>query len=108
MNQKTASIVSYITIIGWLISFFSTKDQQRDSLVKFHLKQSLGLAIVSLFFNIATTIVAILVPAIATIASLSGLGILVLLVIGVLNASKEQETPLPFIGNLFVSKFNFI
>ena len=108
MNQKTASIISYITIIGWLISYFSTKDQQRDSLVKFHLKQSLGLAIVSLFCNISTTIVAILVPTIATILSLIGLVFLGLIIIGAINASKEQETPLPFIGNLFVSKFNFI
>lgn len=108
MNKKTASIVSYITIIGWLISYFSTKDQQRDSLVKFHLKQSFGLAIVTIFFNIVTTIIAIVIPAIATILSLVGLVFFILMIIGIINANKEQETPLPVIGKLFTSKFNFI
>lgn len=108
MNKKTASIISYITIIGWAISYFSTNNEQRDSLVKFHLKQSFGLAIVSILFNIATTIIAIIIPAIASILSLIGLIFLVLIVIGAINASKEQETRLPLIGKLFVSKFNFI
>ena len=108
MSKKTVSIVSYITIIGWLISYFSTKDQKRDSLVKFHLEQSFGLAIVSILVNIATSIIAIIMPAIASILSLIGLGFLVLIVIGAINASKEQETPLPIIGKLFVKKFNFI
>ena len=108
MNKKTLSIVSYITIIGWLISYFSTKDQKRDSLVKFHLKQSFGLAIVAILFYIATSIIAIILPAIASILSLIGLVFLVLIVIGAINASKEQETPLPIIGKLFVTKFNFI
>jgi uncharacterized membrane protein len=108
MNKKTASIVSYITIIGWLISYFTTKDQQRDPLVKFHLKQSLGLFIVSILFNIATTIIGIIVPTIASIISLVGLVFFVLIILGIINASNEKETPLPIIGNLFVSKFNFI
>ncbi len=108
MNKKTASIVSYITIIGWLIAYFSTKDQKRDSLVKFHLKQSFGLAIVTILFNIATTIIAIIIPAIATVLSLIGLVFFVFMIIGIINANKEQETPLPVIGKLFMSKFNFI
>jgi hypothetical protein len=40
MDNKTLSIVSYITVFGWLISFVLGKDKP-NSLLKYHLKQSL-------------------------------------------------------------------
>ena len=46
MDNKTLSIVSYITIIGWIIAFVIGKDKA-DDLLKFHLKQGLGLVIFS-------------------------------------------------------------
>ena len=47
MNNKTLSIVSYITLIGWGIAYIIGKDKA-DDLLKFHLKQSLGLVIFSI------------------------------------------------------------
>jgi uncharacterized membrane protein len=108
MTSKTASIVSYITIIGWLISYFTTNNQERSSLLKFHLNQSLGLFLVSVVFQIATTIIAILVPTIASILSMIGIVFLILMIVGIINANSEQEKPLPIIGNLFLNKFSFI
>lgn len=108
MNNKTLAIVSYITLIGWLISFFVSADK-RDELVKFHLKQSLGLAIVSIVLNVITTVIAFVLPSIASILSLVVfLFVLALLIIGCINASKETNKELPLIGGFFVNAFDFI
>jgi uncharacterized membrane protein len=107
MDKKTLSIVSYITLIGWLIAYFSFKDKaDKSSLEKFHLNQSLGLAIVSFGYGIATSIIASIVPSIAMILTIGNLAIFVLWIIGIINASKEEEKPLPVIGGLF--NFGFL
>jgi uncharacterized membrane protein len=106
MNNKTLSIVSYIGLIGWLIAYFMGKEKS-DALLKFHLKQSLGLAIVGILFSVALNIVAIVVPALAILGMLS-LVILVLWVIGMINAANAAQKPLPLIGKMFEDKFAFI
>lgn len=43
MNAKTIAIVSYITIIGWLIAYFQHKNSKKKSaLASSHAIQSLG------------------------------------------------------------------
>ncbi|WP_045501995.1 DUF4870 domain-containing protein [Chryseobacterium sp. StRB126] len=105
MDNKTLSIVSYITIIGWLIAFISGKDKT-DSLLRYHLKQSLGVVILSF---ILSTILGILI----SVTHLGILGIiavlpLVLMIIGAINAANEVEKPLPLIGKMIEDKFSFI
>ena len=108
MNSKTLSIVSYITIIGWAIAYFSNKDANpKSSLVRYHLKQGLGLAIISILFNITFSIIARAVPALSFLG-MAGLVFLVLWIIGIINAINEQEKPLPLIGKMFENKFAFI
>ncbi|SDJ65414.1 DUF4870 domain-containing protein [Chryseobacterium jejuense] len=105
MDNKTLSIVSYITIIGWLIAFIAGKDKA-DSLLRYHLKQSLGAAILSF---ILPTILGILI----SVTHLGILGIiailpLVLMIIGAINAANEVEKPLPLIGKIAEEQFSFI
>lgn len=45
MNRKTILIISYLTIIGWLISFIIYHNGGRSSLAQYHLKQSFGLGV---------------------------------------------------------------
>lgn len=109
MNNKTLSIVSYISIIGWLISYFSYKDKTpKSTLVNYHLKQSLGVAVLGILYSIVINVVAMIVPSIAGILSLASIAILVLWVFGIINAANEAEKPVPLVGSLFVDKFNFI
>lgn len=105
MDKKTISIISYITIIGWLIAYFSNKE--KSSLAKFHLKQSFGLFIVAIVLGIVLGILLSFIP-IPFVDNIYTIGILVLMVLGILNASKEEEKPLPIIGSMFVDKFDFI
>jgi uncharacterized membrane protein len=109
MDKKTLSIISYITIIGWVVAFILYGNKpEKSSLEKFHLKQSLGLGILGVAYSIITQVVASIVPSIAMILSLGSLAILVLWILGIINASKEEEKPVPVVGGLFVNQFDFI
>lgn len=106
MNNKTLSIVSYITLIGWLIAYFNGKEKA-DSLLKYHLRQALGLAIVSIIFNVVLTIVATIIPALSFLG-IAGLVIVVLWIMGMINAANGAEKPTPLVGKMFENKFAFI
>ncbi|HAY3540511.1 DUF4870 domain-containing protein [Elizabethkingia anophelis] len=105
MDNKTLSVISYITIIGWIVSFVMGKDNV-NSLLKYHLRQSLGLAIFSIILSIALQI----------IIGITGINILwyinvittILIIIGIINAANEAEKPLPLIGKMFEDKFAFV
>ena len=107
MSNKIASIISYITIIGWLIAYFGTQNQSRNELLKLHLKQSLGLVILGIVFGISVNIISLIVPFLSFLSFLN-LAFLAFMVIGILNANSEKMEKLPVIGNLFEGKFDFI
>ncbi len=109
MDSKTASIVSYLGIIGWLVAFFTTKDSPtRDDFSKYHLKQSLGLGIIGIVFGVVINILAFAIPSLALIFSLLWIALLVLLILGIMNAVNGKKAPLPVIGKMFEDKFDFI
>ena len=109
MDNKTLSIVSYITIIGWLISYFSYKDKPtKSSLISYHLKQSLGVAILGIGCAIVINIIAMIIPTLAGILSLINIVVFVLWIFGIINAMNEVEKPVPVVGGFFEDKFDFI
>lgn len=109
MDKKTISIISYITIIGWVIAYLQyNKLENKDSLIRFHLKQSLGIGILGILLPIVLTIVGMVLPTLASILSLANLAVLVLWILGIINANNEQEIPVPVVGSLFTDKFDFI
>ncbi len=106
MNNKTLSIVSYITIIGWLISYFSGKDQA-NGLLKYHLRQALALFIFSVAFNIIFYVISFMIPSLYFLGYI-GYAFWALIIIGIINASNEVEKPLPIIGKWAEKQFSFI
>ena len=56
MDNKTLSIVAYITLIGWLIAYFSGKDKA-DDFLKYHLRQGFGIFIFGVILSIALNII---------------------------------------------------
>ncbi|MDQ1858530.1 MULTISPECIES: DUF4870 domain-containing protein [unclassified Chryseobacterium] len=105
MDNKTLSIVSYITLFGWLISFFIGKEKS-NKLLKYHLKQSLGLIIFSIVLSIILNGIMMLTK--IGILGIFGFIPLVLMIIGIINAANDVEKPLPLIGKMFEDKFSFI
>ncbi|MBO9673142.1 MAG: DUF4870 domain-containing protein [Sphingobacteriaceae bacterium] len=106
MDNKTLSIISYITLIGWLVAYFTGKDKA-DALLKYHLRQSLGIAIVSIIFNILFTIIASIVPSLSFLGFV-GYAFVILWIIGIINAANGALKPIPLIGKWFEDKSSFV
>jgi uncharacterized membrane protein len=106
MNNRTLSIISYITLIGWIIAYISGKEKA-DALLKYHLKQSLGLAIINILFALALNIIAYVVPALSFLG-LAGYVLIVFWILGIINAANGAERPVPVFGKIFENKFAFI
>lgn len=108
MDRKIISLISYITLIGWIIAFVVGNDK-KDSLISYHLKQGFGLFLSGIAVSIITSIVALISSSLASIvSSVLGILLLIMLIMGCINAFKEQEKPLPFVGKYFENQFSFI
>lgn len=109
MNNKTLAIVSYITIIGWLIAYFPYKNQrEKDLFVAYHLEQSLGIFVFGIIVSIIAGVLMAVIPSLSIVFSLISLIPLILLVLGIINASNLVMKPVPIIGSLFEKKFGFL
>lgn len=107
MKAKQWAIISYITIIGWIIAFMQSKEN-RDTFVNYHLEQSLGLAILGVAWSVAAGIVISIIPALSSILSIVSLLPLVFMVFGIINANSGTQRPIPLIGKFFENKFVFL
>lgn len=85
-QAKTNAIISYITIIGWLIALI-LNSQKKHEFTTFHLRQTL------LIFVFA--IVLSWIPIIGWIINIL---ILVLWIIGLISAINGEKKPVPVIG----------
>src|SRR5690554_5514889 len=103
MDNKTISIISYITIVGWLTVHLVGKDNL-GYFSKYPIRMSVGLNIVGIYLNIITISISFL----GMILNLIGLLLLILFIIGIINAVNGQIKPLPVIGKFFEDKFDFI
>jgi uncharacterized membrane protein len=97
-NGKTTAIVSYITIIGWLIAYFAIHKSNKTSLGSYHLRQTLLLFICAVVYQILISIIIRAVPVLGLILSLGGLVFLVLWIMGLIAAINGEEKPMPIIG----------
>ncbi len=118
MNKKVTSIVSYCTIIGWLVAYLAGDKEN----AKFHLNQGLVLGIFGTGIEIVLSIVGAILGGIAKIGGIIGIlfgimnwivgligfiaGILVavLIVVGIINAVNDKEEKLPVIGGITILK----
>ena len=97
-NGKTTAIVSYITIIGWLIAYFAMHQSKKTSLGSYHLRQTLLLFIIAVVYQIVITFITMAVPFLGLILSLASLAFLVLWIMGLIAAINGEEKPMPLIG----------
>lgn len=99
-NGKVVAIIAYITIIGFVIAFIMNKNNP-TSLGRFHLRQSIGLTIVSILLSVFN-----IIPVVGGIVvQITSILILVALILGIIAAVKEEEKPLPVIGVHFQKWF---
>jgi len=100
-NAKLAAILAYL-LVG-IIWFFVDEQIKKDAFAKFHVKQAIVLAITS----IGVSVFGAAIPFIGwfIILPIGSLAVLVLWVIGVLNAVNGNQNKLPVIGQ-FADKFS--
>jgi len=103
-SGKTAGIVSYFWIIGWLIAYFGMHQNNKTSLGSYQLRQTLLLHIISVAIWIVFD--RILIDMLFTtgffaftwLIDLFWLGFLVLWIIGIIGAVNGEKKPIPLIG----------
>ncbi len=98
---KTMAIISYITIIGLIIAYIMN-NSKKNEFTQFHIRQSVGLAVLGL---VNSLVIAKFIP---MLAGLVGLLTLVFVIIGIVNAVKGEDKPLPVIGEQFQDWFKGI
>jgi uncharacterized membrane protein len=96
-NAKTAAIVSYITLIGWLISYFALNNP-KSSLASYHLRQTLLLMICGIAYQIVVIVLTMAIPFLGLILTLGWIAFLVLWIMGLISAINGEEKPMPVIG----------
>jgi uncharacterized membrane protein len=103
-NPKTAAVVCYITVIGWLIAYFMLYRTNRNEFAAFHLRQTLLLHILATVLNILSWL---------SLWKLFPYGILLVLaaflfilwLIGAFRAINGIQKPVPVVGRLAQEMF---
>lgn len=97
-KNKWMAILAYIGILI-IVSFIVGKD---DQFVKFHIKQGLVL----LCIDVISWILTVIFPPFIILYKLIQLCILILAIIGIVNAAHRREKMLPIVGQ-YSRYFNF-
>ncbi|GAB1309415.1 hypothetical protein KH5_20980 [Urechidicola sp. KH5] len=98
---RTKAIISYFWWIGLLIAFLMNNNNY-NSYAAFHIRQSIGLALLLLVISFITKF------AWGIGGSILFLGWFVLWLIGLLSAIKGEEKPIPLLGEQFQQWFRNI
>lgn len=98
---KSIAIIAYLTIIGLIIAFVLNNDKKND-FAKYHITQSLGLALTGLALGIIG-----LIPILGWLINIIGIFVLLYMwVMGLINAINEKEKPVPLLGANYIKWFN--
>lgn len=99
-DGKTIAIISYITLIGWIIAYVMYGNN-KTPLAAYHLRQTLALFIISLGLW-AVEMILVLIPVIGVIVGILMifvyLALFVFWIIGLIAAVNGQEKPMPVFG----------
>ena len=101
-NSKTIAIISYITLIGWIIAYVMNNNN-KTAFAAFHLRQSLGIIVVAVLLSIVVSMAS--VPMLGWILQL---GILVFWILGFIGALQGEMKPVPLLGAQFQDWFKGI
>ncbi len=106
-EDKTVAILAYITLIGFIVAIIM-HGSNKTKLGAYHLKQALGLVITgvgSWFLIMIIAFIPFVNLLLIIISPVIWIGILVLVIMGVINAANGEQKPLPLLGTLFEKWF---
>ena len=108
MKKRTIAIISYITLVGWLVAYFNYNKGKKHSLEKYHLEQSLGLGITSSILNIILGLAYTLDSYFLIPLVINNFLIFIISIAGIISSYYSVRLPLPLIGSYFENKFKFL
>ncbi|MEZ5037762.1 MAG: hypothetical protein R2760_09790 [Chitinophagales bacterium] len=92
---KTAAVVTYLTLIGLIIAFIINKDK-KSIFATFHIKQSIGLTLTGFVLSIIERFLHN-----GFILGVLSLGLFILWLIGLINAIRKKQEPVPLFGEKY-------
>lgn len=98
---KTTGIISYLWWIGLIIAFFMN-NTKKNSFASFHIRQSLGLNLLSLVSGLVSTYVH------GTVGWVLGIVAFVLWIIAFIGVVQGQEKKVPLLGDMFQNWFKSV
>ncbi len=109
-DGKLAGIVSYFTIVGWLIAYFAFYQNNKTSLASYQLRQTLLFHIVSAIIYYAVREVFLFsdFPLGGTILGVIKVGLFVIWLVGLIGVLQGERKPIPLIGERAQSIFSGI
>jgi uncharacterized membrane protein len=103
-EDKTIPIISYMTIIGWVIALVMFNDK-KTKLGAFHIRQALGVNALSIAIW-PVVMALVFIPILGWIINLLlYLGVLLFWILGLIGAINGEMKPLPVLGELFQNWF---
>ena len=113
-NGKTASMISYFFILGWLIAYFGFHQNNRTSLGSYQLRQTLLFHIVSMVVSYGLSIFLAAIWISTGLFSfyyfirLVNLGFFIIWIIGLIGAISGEKRPIPLLGEAAQTMFSGI
>ncbi|MAY22127.1 MAG: hypothetical protein CMC74_05050 [Flavobacteriaceae bacterium] len=101
-NGKTVAIISYLTIIGWVIAYIMHNNNKTE-LGAFHLRQMLGLILLGIIVSVLARVIGI--PILIWVLQVV---LLVLWILGFVGAVQGEKKLIPGIGAQFQEWFKGI
>ncbi|RMA64514.1 DUF4870 domain-containing protein [Ulvibacter antarcticus] len=101
-DGKTVAIISYITLIGWIIALIMHNGNKTE-FGAFHLRQSLGIIVVAIALAIINSFIGI-----AILGWIIQIGILVFWILGFIGAIQGEKKLVPLLGAQFQDWFKGI
>lgn len=109
---KTVAILSYCTLIGWIIAIVLNSDQNNKSeLGVFHVRQGLGIFATS-FAMMILSFIFMWIPfigwLIAIVINLSYIALFIFWILGLISAINSEKKLIPVVGQLYQNLFGGI
>ena len=106
MDEKTSGIVSYLTLIGWIVVLATRKE--KTEYTSFHLRQMLGIMILGIGISIIGFIIGMVNSTLGDIWNFVSFVPLILWVLAFIGALNEEKKLVPVVGEQFQEWFKSI
>jgi uncharacterized membrane protein len=106
-SGKTIAILSYITLIGWIIAYVM-HTSTKTKFGAFHIRQALGLMVLGIGIFVISFGFLFISYYLYYIFRLVNLAVFVMAIMGIVNAANGKMQKVPLLGDFFDKTFSGI